>query len=95
MKIHETKQAIKTYVIRGGRLTKRQHSSLSEYGGLYCLEPSSVPIDLTRKFNNTKGIVCDIGFGMGSSLLSQAELNPDYNAFIEQITCIRDTFVLF
>lgn len=69
--------SIKSYVIRGGKLTKRQSAALQHHAARYLIPYQERPIDTW--FDNDQPIICDIGFGMGHALIEQALANPDKN----------------
>ena len=68
---------IKSYVIRGGKLTKRQSEALNHHADNYLIPYQSSPQEYG--FDQEQPIVCDIGFGMGHALIEQARANPHIN----------------
>jgi len=68
---------IKSYVIRGGKLTKRQSAALAHHADHYLVPYQNAPMD--RWFDNDQPIICDIGFGMGHALIEQARAHPEKN----------------
>lgn len=73
------KRAIKSYVLRSGRLTTAQSKALESYWQDFVLDYQESPLDLTALFNVTQDTVVEIGFGMGDSLLEMASKNPQLN----------------
>lgn len=70
---------IKSYVLRAGRVSNRQQQGLDLWLKNYQLTVDGTPWDLTKKFPRTADIVVEIGFGMGTSLLTMAQNNPELN----------------
>lgn len=69
-------RTIRSYVIRGGRLTTSQQHALETLWPLYGLEHASGLLDQNSVFGRTAPLVMEIGFGMGDSLLTMAKDNP-------------------
>ncbi|MDP1932597.1 MAG: tRNA (guanosine(46)-N7)-methyltransferase TrmB [Gammaproteobacteria bacterium] len=72
-------RAIRSYVIRGGRLTSSQQHALDNYWPKYGITNNKGAFDSERTFGRIAPLVMEIGFGMGDSLLSMAINNPDKN----------------
>ena len=70
---------IKSYVLRAGRVSNRQQQGLDLWLKNYKLTVDGAPWDLTKEFPRTADIVVEIGFGMGTSLLTMAQNNPELN----------------
>ena len=64
---------LKSYVLRAGRISRRQQYALDNYLDQYKLDLTHVPWDIP------KNTIVEIGFGMGASLLSTALAQPDKN----------------
>jgi tRNA (guanine-N7-)-methyltransferase len=77
-KIH--RREIKSFVRREGRTTPAQERALIEllpvYGIDYCHEQQ---LDLAHIFGNNNPVWLEIGFGMGHSLATMAEMMPKIN----------------
>lgn len=73
------KRMIRSFVMRGGRVTARQSKGLIEYFPKYALPPDDGFWSWESIFNRVAPTVVEIGFGMGQSLVSMAEANPDTN----------------
>jgi tRNA (guanine-N7-)-methyltransferase len=73
------KREIKSFVLREGRMTKKQGLAFERHWDTYGIEitPGKM-IDFKKHFNNNP-VFLEIGFGMGESLLHMAEHNPDCN----------------
>lgn len=72
-------RTIRSYVRREGRMTDRQKRALENFWPRYGLSLDQRVIDLACVFGRDKPCVLEIGFGMGESLLAQAQENPDTN----------------
>jgi len=73
------KRRIKSFVLRQGRLSKAQQQAIDEQWNKYGLELENKPLNLAKLFNRTADTILEIGFGMGSSLATMAENNPQQN----------------
>ena len=70
---------IRSFVRRQGRLTKGQQLALDQYWPEMGVEFQPEPLDLTRLFGRDAPVVLEIGFGMGASLVTMAQNNPQQN----------------
>lgn len=70
-------RTIKSFVLRKGRMSQRQHYALEHWLQDYQLDLSDTPWDLNLLFGADKPIVVEIGFGMGHSLANMAKTNPN------------------
>ncbi|MEZ3500660.1 tRNA (guanosine(46)-N7)-methyltransferase TrmB [Pantoea sp. KPR_PJ] len=70
---------IRSFVRRQGRLTKGQQLALDQYWPEMGVEYQPEPLDLTRLFGRDAPVVLEIGFGMGASLVTMAQNNPQQN----------------
>lgn len=75
----EQSVAIQSFVRRQGRMTPGQKKALAEYWPQFGLLVSDGQQDLSAVFDRQAPCVCEIGFGMGQSLLEMAEQQPDIN----------------
>ena len=75
----EHPRTIRSYVIRGGRLTTSQQHALDNYWSTYGIADIKGPLDCSALFGRQAPVVMEIGFGMGDSLLAMARTNPDKN----------------
>lgn len=73
----EHPRTIRSYVIRGGRLTSSQENALATQWPSFGLEAESGLLDPAQVFARQAPLVMEIGFGMGDSLLTMASANPD------------------
>ncbi|CAK9884260.1 MAG: tRNA (guanine-N(7)-)-methyltransferase [Candidatus Erwinia impunctatus] len=70
---------IRSFVRRQGRLTKGQQMALDTLWPVIGLEYQTTPLDLVQHFGREAPVVLEIGFGMGASLVTMAEANPQQN----------------
>lgn len=70
---------IKSYVLRAGRVSNRQQQGLDLWIKDYELVLQDSPWNLAEKFGRTADTIAEIGFGMGTSLLTMAQNNPELN----------------
>ena len=70
------KRGIKSYVIRGGRMTQAQTRGLDEIFPRLGLRHEQGELDLEALFGRRGPLVIEVGFGMGKSLCEQAQANP-------------------
>lgn len=72
-------RTIKSFVLRGGRISPRQRQGLDQWLQTY-LPPVSEKTWLFRDiFGREAPTIMEIGFGMGASLLEMAQNNPHIN----------------
>lgn len=71
--------AIRSFVLRQGRLTPSQQKALDNYWQEYGLDFSEQQLDFEAIFGNSNALTLEIGFGNGESLLEQAINNPERN----------------
>lgn len=74
-----SRRAIRSYVLRQGRLTPGQQNALAELWPVYGLTTDMGQLDLSTLFARQQPICLEIGFGMGESLAEQASSNPNTN----------------
>lgn len=72
-------RTVKSYVVRGGRLTHSQQKALDELWPVFGLDREQGFINKEKIFSNAKSLVFEIGFGMGDSLVQMAKDNPAVN----------------
>ncbi|MGH1438909.1 MAG: tRNA (guanosine(46)-N7)-methyltransferase TrmB [Cellvibrionaceae bacterium] len=68
---------IRSYVIRGGRITESQKKAFDSAWPDYGLSLFDGRLDYKGVFQRDAPVVLEVGFGMGDSLLSMAEAKPD------------------
>lgn len=72
-------RTIKSFVLRTGRVSHRQQLALDEWLVDYELPPTEGKWNLTTAFGRAADTVVEIGFGMGSSLVTMAKAAPEIN----------------
>jgi len=70
---------VRSFVRRQGRLTQRQEDALQSEWAAMGVDFVAQPFDFATVFNNQNPVVLEIGFGMGTSLVTMASQNPDKN----------------
>jgi tRNA (guanine-N7-)-methyltransferase len=73
------KRTIKSFVLRTGRVSHRQQQALDSWLSDYATPAPGDVWDLKTLFGREADIILEIGFGMGSSLLTMAKQRPDLN----------------
>ncbi|MEL7613463.1 tRNA (guanosine(46)-N7)-methyltransferase TrmB [Vreelandella titanicae] len=71
------RRGIKSYVIRAGRMTQAQNRGLEDIWPRFGLTIADGRQDLDALFGRKAPRVAEIGFGMGNSLVEQAETHPN------------------
>jgi tRNA (guanine-N7-)-methyltransferase len=72
-------KAIRSFVIRAGRMTEGQKSAFDTWWPQYGVSLFAGQFDAHTVFHNTQPLVVEMGFGMGDSLLAMAQAAPDNN----------------
>src|SRR5690554_37818 len=70
-------RAIRSFVLREGRLTPGQQRALDELYPRYGLELEGKPLDFAALFGRAVPVVLEIGFGNGESLAAMAQAHPE------------------
>jgi tRNA (guanine-N7-)-methyltransferase len=74
------RRAIRSFVLREGRLTVAQERAFSELWPRFGVDwTPGAPLDPAALFGNDRPVVLEIGFGNGESLAEMAEQNPERN----------------
>ena len=68
---------IRSYRIRGTRITAPQQSALDKYWGIYGIDYSLTPIDPSQLFPDSQEVILEIGFGMGEATALIGREFPD------------------
>jgi tRNA (guanine-N7-)-methyltransferase len=71
------KRGVKSFVLRQGRLTPSQERALETLAPKWCLPVQADLVSWDEVFTQDGPLVLEIGFGMGQSLLEQAEASPN------------------
>lgn len=72
-------RAIRSFVLRQGRLTKGQQAAMDTLWPVYGIEESDPLLDLNALFGNDNPVTLEIGFGNGDSLAQMAQADPERN----------------
>jgi len=75
--ITDKQRPIRSYVVRGGRLTQAQQDAIENLWPEYGLDQEDGLIDRQRVFGRHAQLVFEIGFGMGDSLLEMVQAEPE------------------
>ena len=70
---------IRSFVLRAGRITKRQRYALDNYWNKYGIEFSRSELDLVKLFNRQAPMILDIGTGTGDTTAFLAGKYPENN----------------
>lgn len=70
---------IRSYVIRGGRLTDSQRKAIEQHWQDYVIEFTGAVLNPDELFPHPAPLTVEIGFGMGDSLLAMAAAQPEQN----------------
>ena len=72
-------KSIRSFVIRGGRMTEGQQSAFDQWWPSYGLSLHNGLAATQPIFAHNKPVVVEVGFGMGDSLLEMAAADPQTN----------------
>jgi len=75
--IRPMQRAIRSYVIRAGRITDAQRRALEQYWPRYGIDFGPQMLDLDRCFGRNSMRTLEIGFGNGEHLLERALAQPE------------------
>jgi len=70
-------QHVRSFVRRGGRITRSQKNALDKYWDKYGVAFKHDELDLDRLFNRNSPKILDIGSGNGDSTIIMASNNPE------------------
>jgi tRNA (guanine-N7-)-methyltransferase len=70
-------RTVRSYVVRGGRLTIGQQRAMDEFWPHYGLAFDAKPLDLNSLFGREAAHVLEIGFGNGDHLVALAAAHPE------------------
>lgn len=73
----EHPRAIRSFVLRSGRVTEAQQRALESAWPRFGVEYSAQPLDLDSLFSRSAPKVVEIGFGNGDNLLALAQAHPE------------------
>lgn len=69
-------RAIRSFVLRAGRMGTGQQKALEELGPRFVLPYRAAPLDLAAAFGRQAPVVLEIGFGMGGATAQIAQARP-------------------
>ena len=69
--------SIRTYKLRGARITPAQEGAIERLGERFVIPVSDEPIDPRKIFPNAKRRVLEIGSGMGEATAQMAQADPE------------------
>ncbi len=75
----ESLRKIRSFVLRGGRLTSAQKRSYDTLSQKFIIPYEAKTLDFTCVFGNGNSVIAEIGFGMGKATAVIAGENPDKN----------------
>ena len=70
---------VRSYVLRGGRVTDGQQRALDELWPRYGIPDGRSELDLTAIFGNGHPVIAEIGFGNGEATWRMAHSHPEEN----------------
>jgi tRNA (guanine-N7-)-methyltransferase len=70
-------RTIKSFVLRGGRMTAGQQNAFDRHWAAMGLEQADGVLNYENLFGRSAPVVVEIGFGMGQSLVEMAQAEPD------------------
>jgi tRNA (guanine-N7-)-methyltransferase len=73
------KRSIRSFVMRGGRVTTGQARALEQWGTQFIIPYEARPLDFAQLFGRDAPTVFEIGFGMGEASAHIAQLMPGTN----------------
>ncbi len=71
------KRTIRSFVVRGGRMTESQQKNYDVNWAFYGLKLADGRIDYRAIFDRDSDVVIEVGFGMGASLAETAKKAPE------------------
>jgi tRNA (guanine-N7-)-methyltransferase len=70
-------RAVRSFVLRGGRMGSGQARALQEFGPRFMLPWQEGPLDFAAQFGRQAPVVLEIGFGMGDASADIAQRFPE------------------
>lgn len=78
-KTDPARRPIRSFVLRGGRLTSAQQHALDELWPLYGIDHNTTVLDFADHFGRSADVIVEIGFGNGESTWQMALGEPGKN----------------
>lgn len=75
----EHPRSIRSFVMRGGRITEAQQRALDSLWPRYGIAFGPAPLDFAAAFGRQAPVTLEIGFGNGDNLAAQAAMHPERN----------------
>ena len=75
----EHPRSIRSFVMRGGRITEAQQRALDCLWPQYGIGFQPAPLDVDAVFGRRAPVTLEIGFGNGDNLVAQAGMHPERN----------------
>lgn len=75
----DRKRTVRSFVLRGGRLTDGQKRAWDEYWPLYGIGPDGDTLVMPDLFGNSHPVIMEIGFGNGEATWRMAQASPEEN----------------
>jgi tRNA (guanine-N7-)-methyltransferase len=75
----EHPRSIRSFVMRGGRITDAQQRALDSLWPQYGIDFQPASLDLDAAFGRRAPVTLEIGFGNGDNLAAQAAVHPERN----------------
>ena len=72
-------RAVRSYVLRAGRVTEGQQRALDELLPRFGVGPGGEPVSFSELFGNGRPVVMEIGFGNGEATWRMARAEPEVN----------------
>ena len=76
---------VRSFVLRGGRLTQGQKRALDQLWPRYGIESMPEKLDFFQLFGNQNPVIIDIGFGNGESTWQMAKVHPAENLLAVEV----------
>jgi len=76
---HPHHKKIKSFALRQGRMSQRQRNAIKEHWPEFGIDWSPELVDATACFRRQAPLVLEIGFGMGDSLSTMMQFEPEKN----------------
>jgi tRNA (guanine-N7-)-methyltransferase len=76
---HPSPRAVRSYVLRTGRITPAQQRALQQHWPRYGIDFTPQPLDLAKVFGRVAPCTLEIGFGNGEHLLERARAQPQHD----------------
>lgn len=70
---------IRSFMLRAGRMSNTSRQGIDTQWSQFVLNPESTIIDFDTVFKRSAPRILEIGFGMGHSLLQQAQQQPEFD----------------